>query len=445
MMTVRGDYTAAVQQFQQAISLDPNFAMAHALMGTAYHNLGEKNLAAESTKKSFELRERVSEREKYYIESHYYHYVTGNLEDVRKVYELWAQTYPRDLVPPANLGVVYQSLGQYDKALEEFRVAFRIAPEDALTYGNLVITYICLNRFEEAQTTAEEAQAKNLDSTDLHLYQYELGFLKHDASEPALQIEWAMGKPGPESLLLYFEANSEAYSGQLKKSRQLFHKARESAERAGEMDRAAGAEASAALSEALFGDLEEARKRATEASAQSIGKDVEFVAALALALAGDSSGAQRVAEDLAKHFPEDTIVQFNYLPTIRAELTLNRNDGAKAVETLDAAAPYEMGLAGGTTFSTNMYPVYVRGEAYLAAHQGSQAAAEFQTILAHTGVVLNEPIGALAHLGLARAYVLQGDTVNARASYKNFLTLWKDADPEVPILIAAKSENARLQ
>jgi ATP/maltotriose-dependent transcriptional regulator MalT len=152
-----------------------------------------------------------------------------------------------------------------------------------------------------------------------------------------------------------------------------------------------------------------------------------------------------VAEDLAKHFPEDTIVQFNYLPTIRAELTLNRNDGAKAVETLDAAAPYEMGLAGGTTFSTNMYPVYVRGEAYLAAHQGSQAAAEFQTILAHTGVVLNEPIGALAHLGLARAYVLQGDTVNARASYKNFLTLWKDADPEVPILIAAKSENARLQ
>jgi tetratricopeptide (TPR) repeat protein len=445
MMTVRGDYTAAVQQFQQAISLDPNFAMAHAVMGTAYHNLGEKNLAAESTKKSFELRERVSEREKYYIESHYYHYVTGNLEDVRKVYELWAQTYPRDLVPRANLGVVYQSLGQYDKALEEFRVALRIAPEDALTYGNLVITYICLNRLQEAQTTAEEAQAKNLDSTDLHLYQYELGFLKHDASEPALQIKWAMGKPGPESLLLYFEANSEAYSGQLKKSRQLFHKARESAERAGEMDRAAGAEASAALSEALFGDLEEARKRATEASAQSIGKDAEFVAALALALAGDSSGAQRMAEDLAKHFPEDTIVQFNYLPTIRTELTLNRNDGAKAVETLDAAAPYEMGLAGGTTFSTNMYPVYVRGEAYLAAHQGSQAAAEFQTILAHTGVVLNEPIGALAHLGLARAYVLQGDTVNARASYKNFLTLWKDADPEVPILIAAKSENARLQ
>jgi eukaryotic-like serine/threonine-protein kinase len=445
MMTVRGDYTAAVQQLQQATSLDPNFAMAHALMGTAYHNLGEKNLAAESTKKSFELREHVSDREKYYIESHYYHYVTGNLEDVRKVYELWAQTYPRDLVPPANLGVVYQSLGQYDKALEEFRVALRIAPEDALTYGNLVITYICLNRLQEAQTTAEEALAKNLDSNDLHLYQYELGFLKHDTSEPALQIKWATGKPGPESLLLYFGANSEAYSGQLNKSRELFHKARESAERAGEMDRAAGAEASAALSEALFGNFEEARKRATEASAQSIGKDVKFVAALALALAGDSAGAQRMVQDLAKHFPEDTIVQFNYLPTIRAQIALKGNDHAKAVEALDAAAPYESGLSGGTTFSTNLYAVYVRGAAYLAGHQGSQAATEFQRILDHPGVVLNEPIGTLAHLGLARAYVLQGDTVRARAAYQDFLTVWKDADLDIPIFIAAKSENARLQ
>jgi serine/threonine protein kinase/tetratricopeptide (TPR) repeat protein len=445
MMNVRGDYTAAVQQFRQATSLDPNFAMAHALMGTAYHNLGEKNLAAESTKKSFELREHVSDREKYYIESHYFHYVTGNLEDVRKVYELWAQTYPRDLVPPANLGVVYQGLGQYDKALEEFRVALRIAPEDALTYGNLVITYICMNRLQEAQTTAQEGLAKNLDSTDLHLYQYELGFLKHDASEPALQIKWAMGKPGPESLLLYFEANSEAYYGQLNKSRELFHKARESAERAGEMDRAAGAEASAALTETLFGNSEEARKRATEASAQSIGKDVKFVAALALALAGDSPGAQRMAEDLAKHFPEDTIVQFNYLPTVRAQLALKRNEAAKAIETLEAAAPYESGLSGGTTFSTNMYPIYIRGEAYLAAHQGSQAVAEFQKILDHPGVVLNEPIGALAHLGLARAYVLQADTAKARTAYQDFFTLWKDADPDIPIFIAAKSESTRLQ
>ena len=445
MMTVRGDYAAAIQQFQQATTLDPNFAMAHALMGTAYHNLGEKKLAAESTKKSFDLREHVSDREKFYIESHYHHYVTGNLEEVRKVYELWAQTYPRDLVPPANLGVVYQSLGQYDKALEEFRVALRIAPEDALTYSNIVISYISLNRLQEAQATVKEAQAKNLDSTDLHQYQYEIGFLNHDTSGSALQIQWAMGKPGPESLLLYFEANSAAYSGQLKKSRELFKRAGDSAERAGEKDRPAGTEASDALSEALFGNATEARKRATTVSAQSIGKDVKFVAALALAMAGDSPGAQGLAEDLAKHFPEDTIVQIEYLPTIRAELALKRNDHAKALDTLEAAAPYEMGLAGGTSFSTNLYPVYVRGEAYLAAHQGGQAATEFQKIIDHSGVVLNEPIGALAHLGLARAYVLQGDSAKARAYYNDFLTLWKDADPDIPILISAKSESARLQ
>jgi tetratricopeptide (TPR) repeat protein len=341
--------------------------------------------------------------------------------------------------------VVYQSLGQYDKALEEFRAAFRIAPEDALTYGNLVITYICLNRLQEAQSTVQEALAKKLDSTDLHQYQYELGFLKHDASDQAQQLNWALGKPGPESLLLYFEANSAAHSGQLKKSLELFKRAGESAERAGEKDRVAGVEASAALYEALFGNVAEARKRANSATRQSIGKDVKFIAALALALAGDSPGSQGLAEDLAKHFPEDTIVQFNYLPTIRAELALNRNDHAKPLEALDAAAPYELGLPGGTTFSTNMYPIYVRGVAFLAAHQGNQATAEFQKIIDHPGVVLNEPIGALAHLGLARAYVLQGDSAKARASYNDFLTLWKDADPDIPIFIAAKSENAKLQ
>ena len=178
---MRGDFKRR-RTIPARYNRDANFAMAYASLGTAYHNLGEKNLAAENTKKSFELRARVSEREKYYIESHYYHFVTGNLEEARKVYELWAQTYPRELVPPANLGVLYQSLGQYDKALEDFREALRRAPDDALTYGNLVISYICLNRLKEALATAEEAQTKNLDSADLHLCLYELGFLQHDAA-----------------------------------------------------------------------------------------------------------------------------------------------------------------------------------------------------------------------------------------------------------------------
>jgi eukaryotic-like serine/threonine-protein kinase len=411
--------------------------MAYASLGTAYHNLGEKDLAAENTKRSFDLRERVSEQEKYYIESHYYHFVTGNLEEARKVYELWAQTYPREVVPPANLGVLYQNLGQYDKALEEFREALRLVPDDALTYGNLVISYICLNRLQEAAATAEEARAENFDSADLRLYLYELSFLQHDVARMAQQVAWAMGKSGQESLLLYFEANTAAYSGQLNKSREFSRQAVASAERAGEKDRAAAAEANAAISEALFGNVAEARQRAMAATAESSGQDGQYAAALALALAGDSSRAQGIADEMA-------IVQFNYLPTIRAQLALNRNDAAKATEALQAATPYELGIAGSTTFSINLYPVYVRGEAFIASKQGAAASSEFQKIVDWRGVVVNEPIGVLAHLGLARAYVLQGDTARARTEYQDFLTLWKDADPNVPILRQAKAEYAKL-
>jgi len=314
-----------------------------------------------------------------------------------------------------------------------------------LTYGNLVISYICLNRLREALAIAEQARAKNFDSADLHLYLYEVGFLQRDAARMAQQVASTIGKPGQESLLQYFEANTAAYSGQLKKSRDFSRQAVASAERAGEKDRAAGTEATEALAESLFGNAAEARQRATAATAQSIGQDGEYAAALAFALIGDSARAQEIVEELAKRFPENTIVQFNYLPTIRAQLALNRNDAAKAAELLRAAAPYELGVAGSTTFSINLYPVYVRGETYLTAKQGGAASAEFQKILDWPGVVSNEPIAALAHLGLARAYNLQGDSVKARTAYQDFLTLWKSADPNIPILNAAKTEYARLQ
>jgi eukaryotic-like serine/threonine-protein kinase len=445
MMVAKGDYLAAVSPFQQAIAADKNFAMAYASLGTAYHNLGESTLAAENATKSFELREQVTDREKFYIESHYHQYVTGNLEEARKVYELWAQTYPRELVPPANLGVLYQRLGQHDKSLEEFREAFRLVPDDALTYGNLVISYISLYRLKEAITTAEAAQAKNFDSPDLRLYLYELGFLQHDKPRMAQQVAWAMGKPGQESLLLYFEANTAAYSGQLKKSQEFSRQAVASAERAGENDRAAAAEANRALYEALVGNLPEARQRATAATAYTIGKDGQFVAALALALSGGSPRAQQIVDDMAKRFPDDTIVQFYYLPTIRAQLALERNDTDSAAEALQPAAPYERALAAGTTYSVNEYPAYVHGELLLVANRGSEAAAEFQKILDNRGIVINEPIGALAHLGLARAFMLQGDTMKARAAYNDFFTLWKDADPDLPILQQAKAEYANLK
>jgi tetratricopeptide (TPR) repeat protein len=448
----KGDSAGAVPFFQRAIRLDPNFAMAYASLGTSYNNLGETSQAAENTRKAYELRERVSEREKFYIESHYHDFVTGDLEKGRQVYELWAQTYPRDTVPPNNLGVIYGNLGQHDKALAEIRETFRLDPSSGLSYAGLVADYLNLNRLEEARATAEEAQAKKFDSPRLRFNLYWLAFLQNDAAGMAQQAAWSAGKPGVEDILLADEADTTAYAGRLGKAREFSRRAVASAERAEEKETAAGYEADAALREALFGNAADARRRAAAALALSTGRDVQYGAALALALAGDVARVQALADDLAKRFPEDTIVQFNYLPALRAQLTLNRNDPAKSsgagasksIEALQAAAPYELGTAASVLLAA-LYPVYVRGEAYLAGHQGSEAAAEFQKILDHRGVVFEEPIGALAHLGLAHAYALQGDTAKARAAYQDFFTLWKDADPDIPILRAAKFEYAKLQ
>jgi len=435
----KGDWAAAVPLFQQAIRLDPNFAMAYASIGVDYSNLGETSLASENTKKAYELRERTSEREKFYIESHYYHYVTGDLEKARQTYELWAQTYPRDLVPPNNLGVIYENLGEYDKALAESLDALRLDPGSGASYANLVAHYLYLNRLQEARATADEAQAKNLDSPPLRFKLYVLAFLKNDPAGMAQQVAWAADKPGVEDALLGGEADTAAYSGRLAKAREICRRAVTSAERAQDKENAAGNEAAAALREALFGNATEARQRAAAALAFSTGRDVQLYTALALAFAGDAARAQALADDLAKRFPEDTVVQFNYLPTIHAQLALDRNEASKAIETLRAATPYELGQGGG------LYPVYVRGEAYLAAHRGSEAATEFQKIFDQRGVVENEPIGALDHLGLARAYSMEGDSAMARAAYDNFFALWKDADPDIPVLVAAKAEYAKLK
>ena len=442
-MVGKADYTSAVPLFQRAILVDPNFAMAYASLAAVCSNLGETSLAAENTRKAYELRERVSEREKFSIESLYYILVTGDLDKARQAYELWAQTYPRDTTPPGNLGVIYNYLGQYDKALAEARESLRLDPASGGVYANLVGAYLQLNRLEEARAIAEEAQAKKFDSPILRTNLYQLAFVQNDAAGMARQVAWAAGKPGVEDVLLANEADTAAYSGRLVKARGFSRQAVASAERAEEKETAAGCEADAALREALFGNSADARRRAAVALGLSTGRDVQFGAALALALVGDA--ARALADDLAKRFPDDTIVQFNYLPTIQAQFALNRNDASKAIEELQATAAYELGTPGGGAFTPALYPVYVRGQAYLAAHQGSEAAAEFQKILDHRGVVASEPIGALAHLGLGRAYVSQGDTAKARASYQDFLTLWKDADPDIPILVAAKAEYAKLQ
>lgn len=441
-----GDYTAAVPLLERAVQLDPNFAMAYATLGTAFHNLGEKILSAQNTKKAYELRSHVSEWERFYIESHYHHFVTGDLEKARQSYELWAQIYPREEVPPINLGVVYQSLGQYDKSLLEFREALRLGPSESLNFGNLVLAYIHLNHLDAARATAREALAKNFDSADLRIYLYQLAFLEHDLPGMAEQVAWFEGKAGEENAMLNMEASTAAYAGKLAATRNFFVQAFASADRAGEKEIAAGCEAAAALREALYGDVSAAREDALRTLAESNGRDAKYVAALALALIGDAERARAIAEDLEKRFPEDTIMRFNYLPTLRAQLSLDAPNGAeRAVEALASASPYELGLPGNSTFWTNLYPIYIRGQALLLAHRGTEAAAEFQKILNWPGVVVNEPIGALAQLGLARSFALAGETTKSRAAYNAFFTLWKDADPNIPVLVAARGEYRKLQ
>ena len=433
-----GDFASAVPLFQRAVRLDPNFSMAYASLGMTYFNLGEQSLGAENTRKAYELRERTSEREKFYIESHYYELVTGDLEKARQVYELWAQSYPRDYVPPNNLGSMYGVLGQYEKDLIEGREALHLEPSSGLGYANLVIEYLFLNRLEEAQATALEAQAKNLDSPSLRLNLYRLAFLQNDAAAMAQQVAWAQGKPGVEDVLLDYESHTTAYFGRLAKARELCRQAVASAARAKKKEKVARYEADAAVREALFGNPSEARQRVATTLALSTGRDASYMAALALGVAEDATRAQALADDLTNRFPEGTVVQFNYLPVLHAQAALSRNDAPKAIEVLKTAAPFELGNVG------YLYPVYVRGQAYLLNHQGKEAATELMKIIEHRGIVFNEPIGALAHLQIGRAYAMQGDTAKARAAYQDFLTLWKDADADIPILIAAKAEYAKL-
>jgi len=437
-MVGKSDSAAAAPFFSRAIQLDPKFAMAYASLGAAYSNLAEMGLAADNIKQAYELRARVSDPERFYIESHYFQNVTGDLEKARRVCEIWAQTYPREVAPRTHLAVINSLLGNYEKSLAMATEAVRIS-EDSQSYANLVTNYIFLNRLDQARATAAEAQSKKLDSPDLRVYLYVIAFLQNDSAGMQQQVGWSARQPGVEDSLLSNEADTAAYSGHLQKAREFSRRASTSAERAEEKETAASYEVNVAVREALFGNAGEARKRSEAALALSIDRDTQYGVALARAFAGDGLSAEALAAHLAKQFPEDTAVKYCYLPTIRALVALSRNDSSKAIEVLQTATPYELGTAGG------LYPVYVRGEAYLGAHQGSVAAAEFQKVLDHRGIVQNEPIGALAHLDLARAYTLQGDMAKSREAYRNFLALWKDADSDIGVFKQAKAEYAKLQ
>jgi tetratricopeptide (TPR) repeat protein/tRNA A-37 threonylcarbamoyl transferase component Bud32 len=445
MMQARGDYAAAVPLFRHAIEADPNFAMAYAMLGTTYHNLGEKTLAAQNTKRGYELRGRVSEWEKLYIESHYYHFVTGDLEKARQTYELWQQIYPRESSAANNLGEVFAMLGQHEKSKSKYSEALKLSQGDSLSYSNLVAVNVRLQRLEEARRMAAEGAEKGFDNGATHLYLYEVAFLKHDEAGMKEHVAWSAGKPGVENMMLAMEAGTAAAGGRLDAARELSKKAETSANGAGESEMAAGCAAAAALWEALYGNPSKAKERVYRTLSLSNGRDAQYVAALALALNGDAGGSRALLEDLEKRFPEDTIVKFNYLPTLRAQLALMQPGGAEtAIEALAVASPYELGVAGSSTFWTSLYPVYVRGEAYLAAGQGAEAASEFQKVVDWAGVVVNEPIGTLAELGLARAYVKTGDVQKGREAYARFFALWKDADGGIPILHEAHWDYQKL-
>jgi len=453
-MSVKNDYPAAIPLFQQAISLDPNFAMAYARLGINFYNLDEPARAAEALQKAYDLRERLSEREKLYIAASHDAMVTGNMEAARKTYELWEQLYPRDQIAVGNLGVVYGFLGEYDKALAAIQEAWKLNPGNALQFSNVVIAYLHLDRLDEAKATALKANALNLNSKFLHANLYLVDFAQHDTGGMEKEAAELIGTPGWEDLMFYNQSDTAAYGGHFTQARVLTRRAADSARRADKEETAAAYEAEAAVREALVGNLALAKRQARSALALSNGKDVEALSATALGLAGNSVETTRLADHLNRRFPQDTIVQSNFLPTIRLAARLRGGDSPKATETLAIATPYEFGeTSQSVTFC--LYPTYLRGEGYLAANRATAAAAEFQKILDHPGVVQNELIGALAHLQIARVYTLEAGSAQgteadaprakARAAYQEFLTLWKDADPDIPILAAAKSESARLR
>jgi DNA-binding winged helix-turn-helix (wHTH) protein/tetratricopeptide (TPR) repeat protein len=441
---------AAVPLVKRAIEIDPKFAMAYAYLGRLYGDIGESTLSSEAISKAYQLRDRVSDRERFFITFNYDRQVTGNLEKARETLELWAQAYPRDEGPGPHSflsGAPSVALGRYETAVEEGTKAIELDADSPWGYSNRAAAYIFLDRLPEAQATIDPAFKLKLQTPALLVMQYEIAFLRGDKAGMDRVAAQSEGKVGAEDWIADLEGSTLAYSGHLRAARLMTHRAMDLAQEAGDQEREAQYEAGAAVREALFGNRLGASRSATAALELSKGRDVEYGAALALALAGDSTRSEALANDLEQRFPQGTLVQFNYVPTVRALAALNRGKPSNAIELLEVARPYELGFAGNDDVALigSLYPAYVRGMAYLAQRQGAQAAGDFQKILDHRGIVFADPIGALAHLQLGRAFALGGNKAKAREAYRNFLMLWKDADPDISVLKRAKAEYAKLQ
>ena len=442
------DPQAAIPFFTRAVEIDPQFAIAHAALGLMYGHTGESALASAQTGKAYELRDHASEQEKYFISAYYEGRTTGNQEKAQQICQAWSRSYPRDPTPHDFLaGFIYTGLGKYEKAVEEAQTSIELDPDGAIAYVNLADDYQYLNRLADAEAALKRAADRKLEMPDFLVLRYDLAFLKSDDSAMAREVSLSQRNSEAEDWLSHHESFVLAYSGRLRDAQKKSLQAATLAQQAGHAERAALFEVGAALREAFFGNPTAATERASAALALAKDREVEYGAALALALAGSSSHAQALAQDLEKSYREDTSVKFSYLPVLRATLALNRRQPSKAIEVLESAAPYELGTPRSNLqgFFGALYPVYVRGEAYLSAHQGAEAAAEFQKIIDHRGILVSDPVGALAHLQLARAFALSGDTAKAKTAYQDFLTLWKDADADIPVLKQAKAGYAQLK
>jgi DNA-binding winged helix-turn-helix (wHTH) protein/tetratricopeptide (TPR) repeat protein len=435
----------AIPFFRHAIELDPNFAEAYAGIAQVYATIGEPARSVEYFNKAFQLRDRVTDPEKYDISSTYYDVVTGEIEKSIQVSQLWAQSHPRDSGAPLMLGYDYGLLGQYEKAQAETIEAVRLDRDNSGNYANLIQGYAYLNQLGEAKAAYQEAIKRKPDSDALHEMMYGVAFLERDTSEMERQANLAADKPGVADVLLSYQSDTEAFFGRLKNAREFSERAVQSANLNDLKETAAGWQMNEALREAEFGNAARAQEQSTSALTMASTRDVQILAALAFARAGDSTRAQKLADEVQKQFPLDTIIGDYWLPTVRAAIEINRSNPSKAIEFLKAAAPYELGGVSNSEFGAFFYPMYVRGQAYLLLHQGAEAAAEFQKFLAHPSIVANNPLFILAHLGLARAHALQGHTDKSRTAYQDFFTLWKDADQDIPILKQAKAEYAKLQ
>jgi eukaryotic-like serine/threonine-protein kinase len=435
----------AIPFFKRAIQLDPDFASAYSALAVCYRNLGESGLARENFSKAFELRDHVSEREKLLISARYYDHVTGELQKAIENYQLWIQAYPRDANAHSNLASLYGASGQFDKSIEETRQAISLDPESGTNYSNLILAQASLDRFDDATKTFHLAMDRKIDDPIARVNWFGVAFVLGNASEMDKQMAWSAGKPEGEDNFFAAKSDAEAYVGRDRSARDFSEKAFGSAMRNDEKEAAAQWKMDEAVREAEFGYRDAAQKLTSAALALTPSHDTRILAGIALARAGNSAEAEKIANDLEKRYPLDTLVLSYWLPVIRAGIELDRQNPQRAILLLQPAAPFEQ--ASPNTWSGlggPMYPAFLRGESFLQMRRGADAAAEYQKILDHRGFMLACPLGALAHLGMARAYRLQGDVAKSRSAYQVFFTLWKDADPDIPILVHARAEFAAL-